>query len=164
MSNYMPLSIVIVVAAALSGCRPSGVASPSKTNAAAQPTGGVAITRDSSPEDVAKLLIAAIEKSDTAVLAQLVASQHVRSDTQRITQGRKQFAKVVDNGDALAIVGWRAKFSFLKSGSAKVASHSIDGERATVLLEAVNKQDEPVSLEVNLVREADLWKVMPGIK
>ena len=163
MSNTR-LAVAITAALLLAGCAPKKATSTASKEPTSLSAHGHEITRDSAPAEVAQLLIDALEKSDNATLAKLVASQHSQSDTARITQGRKEFQTVVDNADALAVVGWKLKFATLKPATAKVASHSVEGEQAIVQIEAVNKQDVPVTLTATLVREDGWWKVMPGVK
>lgn len=138
-----PLATLLVILA-LAGCAPAqSNSTPARTS--------TNISADSPPEEVARLLIAALESSHDGALAQFVASKRASRDIAEITQGRKEFEKIRGNSSALAIAGWKLKFATLKPSTAQVQSHSINGEEATVIIAGTGKDDQPKTLTAILI-------------
>ena len=122
------------------------------------------ITADSPPEEVARLLLAALEADDDETLAKLVATKRTSRDLAEITQGRKEFEKIRGRSSALAIAGWKLQFAALKPGTAEVQSHSVSGKEATVTIVGKGRDDQPKTLTATLTLEDGRWQVMPGLK
>jgi len=78
---------LLLLALVGAGCAPAKSGSASPAAASAISAHGLTVTAESPPEDVARLLVAALEHSDDAVLAQLVASNRNRADVERGNAG-----------------------------------------------------------------------------
>ena len=124
-----------------------------------------ALSSQSSPSDVASVLIKALDENDQNTLSGLVATQEgVRAVEGIYRKHGKSGGTTPEKAAALAAAGWRATYSFLKKNETAVKSESIEGERAVVIAEGKTLAGETRTLRIELFREDGVWKVGAGIR
>ena len=159
---------VLMLAAALfaalaTGCKRSDEAPTG------QPTGSFKypeeLSAQSTPEEVATLLLKALDEEDQQTLLGLVAVQAEAEAVDAIYRkyGRKSDAKP-EAVAAMAAAGWAASYAFLEKGATKVESSSVEGDSAAVIASGKRLAGASSSLKIKLIREEGLWKVRAGLE
>jgi len=118
------------------------------------------LSTDSTPSEVANVLIKALDEKDTKTLQGLVAVRTAGKELKAIDRRPgKEYgpAKVA----ALVAAGCRATYAFFKKGETEVTGADITDEIATVRARGKNKEDKPMGLVLPMVREDGLWKIKP---
>lgn len=163
--------VAFCAAGAMCGCgggdkegKPSAGGSPETPGATPAPYPAT-LSASSSPEQVAAVLIKALDEDDGATLLGLVAVETANAEVEAIFQKHGKTSKIKrGNVAALAASGWKATYSFFEPGETHVTGHEIDGDTATVHATGRNGEGSPTTLQINLVREDGLWKVKPGLE
>jgi len=154
-------------AALAAGFAPAGCGGDAE-DAASEDTGipyPASLGPDSSPSDVAKLLIEALEADDEGTLVGLVAAKAETANLNAIFERRGREGNVTPpKAAALAAAGWSATYSFLKPGQTRVRRHEIHGDKADVFATAVNRGGETRTLKIEMIREDGAWKVLAGLE
>jgi hypothetical protein len=161
----------VILALAISGCGDKGAEGESATeqgankSSSALPAYPESLSAESTPTEVATVLITALDAGNNQTLLGLVAIDKGMAEMGAIYRkhGRKSPltpAKVA----VFTVTGWRASHKFVKKNETQVDRESISGETATVFAKATSPVGKPCTLQITLVREAGLWKVAPGIK
>lgn len=123
------------------------------------------LSPESTPKDVAQVLIQALEDNDKDTLLGLVALTAGREEFDIIYQryGRENPMTPEEIGQLIA-AGWGATHDFMQPGSTQVVEEEISRDKATVTAEARGRNDEPRLLKISLVREDGVWKILPGLE
>ena len=156
-----------LVAGTLSGCGRSDqsgeeAAAEQASGAAAYPSG---LSADSSPGDVARVLINALEAGDRRTLLGLVALEVATEEVAAIFKGRaSKMGFDQDDVPALTVMGWSATYAFFEKGATEVTRETVTGDTATVLATGTVRSGDSQTLIISLVREEEVWKVKPGLK
>jgi len=123
------------------------------------------LSRESSPEDVARVLIRALEEEDKETLAGLVA---VKAEMAAVEAIYRRHGLRADTDPrsvaALAASGWSLTYAFMRPGETTVDHASVEGDSAVVVARATRADGAPCTLRIRLVREDGLWKVSGGIE
>ena len=127
---------------------------------------GITLTKDSSPEEVAALLIKGLDNEDTILLKQLVAVKHEKKEMSAIYERYgKESPVTLESAANLAVKGWQMTYSFLAKGQTSITKTDIHGDTATVHAMAkghVNFEDRYI--RIKLIKEDGWWKVAAGIE
>jgi len=147
-----------VLASMLWGVLASGCGSGDEDDApmSKPPPYPASLSKDSTPTDVAKLLVKALEEKDRRTLQGLVAVKAAGKDMERIGKTYSP-AKVA----ALVAIGCGSTYAFFKKGETEITGEEIGGDTATVRARGKNKEDKPMGLVLPMVREDGVWKVKP---
>ena len=133
---------------------------------AARPSYPPGLSAQSSPRQVAEALIQALDERDGQTLLGLVAIEHGGSEIDAIYQkyGRES-DKTPEQVAGLTISGWGATYAWFQKGATRITGERISGETATVEAQGINPNTgRPRLLQIEMVRENDLWKVKPGLQ
>jgi len=133
---------------------------------AALPSYPASLSADSSPRQVAEVLIQALDEKDGQTLLGLVAIEHGGSEIDAIYQkyGRES-DKTPEEVAGLTISGWSATYAWFQKGATRVTDERISGDTATVEAQGINPNTgRPRLLQIALVREDGRWKVKPGLQ
>ena len=133
---------------------------------ASLPSYPATLSADSSPSQVAEVLIQALDAKDGQTLLALVAIEHGAGDIDAIYQkyGRES-DRAPEQVAGLAASGWGATYAWFQKGATLVTGERISGDTATVEAQGINPNTgRPRLLQIQLVRENGLWKVKPGLQ
>jgi hypothetical protein len=151
-----------------SGCRrsPEGKTEEGITQPEEISGYGITLTRESTPEEVAQLLIKGLDNKDTGLLKQLVA---VKYETEAVDAIYSKYGKkssvTPEKAAGLAVAGWQATYAFFKAGQTTITKTEVQGDTATVYATAKGVTNlENRYIRINLVREDNWWKATAGIK
>ena len=139
----------------------SDTASP---GAMALPPYPSSLDADSSPSEVAEVLIAALEADDDATLIGLVAVEDAKKNVDAIFSkyGKKSNADPAQVA-AMTAAGWGASYAFFKPGRTTVARETIDGDTAVVIADGFIRRGDARELRISMIREEGVWKVRAGL-
>jgi len=159
----MFLMIAIPLVVAVSGCGRSGTdEEPSSGEAPEYPS---TLSAQSSPEDVARVLIRALDEGDKATLLGLVAAKAATGDIEAIYRRYGRTSNTRPEAVAgLAAAGWRASYAFLQTGQTQIKREEVQGDAAAVFVTGKSRDGRTATLKISLVREDGLWKVKPGLE
>ena len=146
----------------------NGTAPEAETETAGSPAAAsypAALSAASTPSEVARVLVQALDAQNKATLLGLVATKAATEQVDAIYKkyGKRSPIKPEANA-ALAAGGWLATYSFVQSGQTEVKGERITGESATVTAAAKGPDGTARTLMIKLVREERVWKVLPGIE
>ena len=123
------------------------------------------LSADSSPADVAAVLIRALEQKDSAALAGLVAVKAESEAVESIYRRHGREANTDCNKvAAMTAGGWGASYAFVRNGSTEIVNESVDGDRAVVQATGTLQGGDACKLRIKFVREEGVWKVRAGIE
>ncbi len=123
------------------------------------------LSGDSSPEQVAAVLIKALEERDKDTLLGLVAAEAAARQIDAIFRkhGRARRTEPV-KAAGLTVVGWSATYAFFQNGQTKLKRQVIEGDNATVFASGKRPDGKPATIKIKLLRENGLWKVRTGLE
>uniref|UniRef100_A0A7C6ECP3 DUF4878 domain-containing protein n=1 Tax=candidate division WOR-3 bacterium TaxID=2052148 RepID=A0A7C6ECP3_UNCW3 len=126
---------------------------------------GITLTKESSPKEVASLLIKGLDNDDEDVLTKLVAVKNEMAEIKKVFQKHGQRAKKLTPEDVASLTakGWMASYAFLEPGWTKITDETIEGDRAYVYCVARNPKGRERNFEIRLIREDGWWKVTAGL-
>lgn len=127
---------------------------------------GITITKASTPQDVARLLIQGVDNKDEALLAKLVAVKDGKKKTEEIfaKYGRRE-KWPYDAVAKTAASGWQATYSFYDKFKTRIIEEKIEGELAFVKAAGINRvSQQERKFEIRLIKEDNLWRVRMGIQ
>jgi len=170
--RLFPLSVVLILTASMAavGCGPKD--SPREEAAEGVSTrysGDVisayelTISAESSPQEVAQMLIKALDNKDGELLITLCAVKEATEEVNRIGRGRLTFTPA--KAAKLAAVGWLATYFFYEPGQTEVVDEDV--QDGTAVVHAMGRHPETKKgrkLEIRFKREDEWWKVLPGLK
>ncbi len=119
------------------------------------------LTESSTPTEVAKVALQAINSNDMAALLELVALKKVQQDVLAITQGRSNFQKMVDKAGVTAAQAINFEINNLDAQPREIGAETITGELATVIIEGM-RAGKPQNRTLWFVREQGRWKLVPS--
>jgi len=122
------------------------------------------LSAQSSPEEVARTLIDALDTGRKKTLLGLVAVKQGSADIEAIYRkyGRESNTKP-EAVAALAVAGWAGTCAFYVPGEIQVERQEVRGDSAAVFASGTTRGGKRSTLEITLVREDGFWKVCPGI-
>jgi hypothetical protein len=157
--------------AATAGCQRTGddaardPAASGQGESSAAPAYPAALSADSSPEQVARALIDALDADDMPTLVGLVAARSEAEAIDRIFRKRGREANTSPAKAArLAAAGWGATYAFCQAGKTAVERQALHDGRAAVYASATRRDGKGCTLRIDLIREDGLWKVCAGLK
>lgn len=119
------------------------------------------LSPETTPEQAAEFALQAIAGKDTEALISLIAVDTVRGDVQSITRGRSSMEGMAEKSVGMAAGAIRLNINFLDPEPRSVGQAVIDGDRATVAIHG-QAAGKPLQKELYLVRENNLWKLVPS--
>ena len=158
------LAILVCWLLALSGCEGKGTETQAESKALAPYPSS--LSTQSSPSQVAEVLIQALDAGDDQVLQGLVAVQREAEAIDRIygKYGKKHATTPADAA-ALAASGWKASYAWFAPGTTYVVRENINGDTAWVKAQGVNPTTRKArELVISMVQEEGVWKVAAGLK
>jgi hypothetical protein len=147
----------------MAGCGSEGSEEETEAALPSYPPG---LSADSSPRQVAEVLIQALDEKDGQTLLGLVAIEHGGSEIDAIYQkyGRES-DRTPEQIAGLTVSGWSATYAWFQKGATRVTGEQISGDTATVEAQGINPNTgRPRLLQIDLVQENGLWKVKPGLQ
>lgn len=126
---------------------------------------GITLTRESSPREVASVLIKALDNNDEVMLTKLVAIKNEMEEFKKIYQRYGQRAKKI-TPEKVAITtakGWIASYAIFEPGRTRIIGVKVEGEKAYVYCVGINSQGKERAFEIRMVREDGWWKVIAGL-
>jgi hypothetical protein len=164
----MGLGALVVAALAcwvvlLGGC--GGESAETQAESKTLPPYPSALSAQSSPSQVAEVLIQALDEGDDQVLLGLVAVKHdiEAIDSIYSRHGREHETAPADAA-ALTASGWKTSYAWYQSGATYVTEETIDGDTAVVWARGLNPTTGRArELTISMVREDGVWKVAAGL-
>jgi len=161
----------ILLLAAISGCgnengdEKSSQAQSPKESASVLLSYPSSLSAKSSPSDVAKVLIEALDADDKETLLGLVAVNKGMADIEAIYRkhGRRSNLKP-EGAVVMAVAGWQATYAFFEKNQTQVERETINGDTAEVFAAGKSPVGKSCTLKIILLREEGLWKVRPGLE
>ena len=147
----------------MTGCASGGGEERTEAALPAYPAG---LSAESSPQEVAEVLINALDEEDSQVLLGLVAITHAVGEVDAIY---RKYGRESDTSPAavarLAASGWAATYAWFQPGATRVTGERVAGDTAIVDAQGVNSSTGTRRLlQIEMVREDGLWKVKPGLQ
>jgi len=164
------VSCIVASALLVAGCRESGDQASEADQPEARPARVSSrypdpLSADSSPEDVARRLIQALDEEDGAALLGLVAVEAEMAAVDRIHKRHGRESKISPDGVCrMTAAGWQATYAFLRRGETRVDRSEVHGDAATVFAVGTKPTGAVTTLRINLTREGGVWKVRAGLK
>lgn len=126
---------------------------------------GITLKKESTPEEVAELLISGLDHEDEELLKKLVAVKYAKEDIDSIFRKRLRKSDVTyDQAAGFAVDGWIMTYTFCSKGETRIISTTIDGDKATVIASGrYRSTGESNRIRIDLRREEGWWKVQHGI-
>ncbi len=159
--------IVITIALSLllitTGCRSEEKIVP-KSEAEKISAYGITLTRESSPREVAHLLVKGLDNEDRELLSKLVAVKHEMEEVKNLFREYGRAYKGSPEKVAASVAaGWMATYLFFQSGQTAVTDERIEGDKASVYATGRKLNGEIRTLEIRMIREDGWWKVQAGL-
>jgi len=165
------LSVCFLVLAIASGCNrndqgdgaaPQPADEPSATALAPYPAD---LSAQSSPTDVATVLIRALDADDAETLRGLVAVKHEVEAVDAIYRRHGRAGDTTpEKAATMAAAGWQATYLFFETNATQVERETIEKDTAEVFAAGKSPTGKPRTLKIKLVREDDVWKVRAGLE
>ena len=157
------LTALACLVVALGGCGGGGVEKEPEDEAI--PPYPAGLSSQSSPSQVAEVLIQALDGGNDEVLRGLVAVKHEIAAVDGIYS---KYGRDHDTPPAeaigLTVAGWNMSYAWYQPGATRVSWEQIDGDNAVVGAQGVNPQTGRArELTIKLVREDGVWKVAAGL-
>ncbi len=123
------------------------------------------LSAESSPKEVAQVLIQALDADDKQTLLGLVAVEHEMAAVDAIYRkhGRRSNHKP-ESVAAMTVAGWQATHLFFEENETQVERETIKGDAAVVFARGKTPVGKPQMLKITLLREDGLWKVRAGLE
>ena len=161
----------LLLAVAASGCdrnNDAGESTPaprSGESASALPPYPSGLSAESSPTEVAQVLIQALDADDNGTLLGLVAVNHEMAAVDAIHRkhGRRSRLKP-ESVSAMTAAGWRATYAFFQENETRIERETVKGDTAEVFAAGKTPVGKARTLKINLLREGGLWKVRAGLE
>jgi len=158
------LAILAWSVVVLNGCGGGGA----KTEAASAvvPPYPATLSAQSSPSQVAAVLIQALDEANDPVLLGLVAVKHEVEAMDGIYRSHgKQHETSPPAAAALTVSGWKLSYAWYQPGATYVTRERIDGDTAVVSAQGLNPTTGRArELTIDMVWEDGVWKVAAGLQ
>jgi len=126
---------------------------------------GLTLTTESSPIEVAKLLVKGLDNEDKGLLTKLVAVKYEMKEMEKIFHKYGRKSNLTPEKVAIVVSsGWLATYLSFQSGKTILVKEKIEGNNAIVYATGINLKGEKQILEIKMVREDNWWKVQSGLK
>ena len=124
------------------------------------------LSAQSSPSQVAAVLIQGLDQGNDAVLQGLVA---VKREIQAIDgiyrKHGKEHETPASDAARLTVSGWKASYAWYQPGATHVTREVVKGDTATVWAQGLNPNTGRArELTINMVWEDGVWKVAAGLQ
>lgn len=161
------VSVVAALAcwvAVLGGC--GGESAEMQAESQALPPYPSALSAQSSPSQVAEVLIQALDEGNDQVLLGLVAVKHEIEAIDSIYRKHgKEHETTPADGAALAVSGWKTSYTWYQPGATYVTGERTDGDTAGVWAQGINPTTGRArELTISMVWEDGVWKVAAGLQ
>ena len=124
-----------------------------------------ALSAESSPSEVAQVLIQALDEDDTETLLGLVATKAGAEAIEAIFSARGRKSNMTPaQVAALPVSGWRATYAFFLTGETEVTREEVHADTALVFANGKKPEGRSQTLKIKLIREDGLWKVRLGLQ
>ena len=124
-----------------------------------------ALSSESSPMDVARVLIKALDEGDKQTLLGWVAA---KAEVEAVEAIYRRHGRTADTNPEqaarLAAGGWLATYAFFQKGQTEVKRESIRGDKVIVFASGKAPDGKPRTLIIKFAREDGLWKVRAGLQ
>jgi len=123
---------------------------------------GIVLIKESPPQDVARLLIQALENDNKEILTKLVAVQY---EARALTTTRRQLAalgKKKLTPEKIAVMtaaGWCGTYLSFTPGRTRITDETICGDTAYVNIIAIDLRGKEQPNAIKMVREDGRWKI-----
>jgi hypothetical protein len=124
------------------------------------------LSAQSSPTQVAQVLIRALDEDNERVLEGLVAVKHEIEAIDAIYRKHgKAHETSTASAAAMTVSGWKTSYAWYEPGATHVRSERVGGETATVEAEGLNSTTgRRRELTITMVKEDGVWKVAAGLQ
>ena len=170
MRKCAALLLCCLAVAIFRGCAKNGANDGSASEPGAErPAASLAsypgeLSAESSPSDVAMVLIEALDGDDKETLLGLVAVNHEMEAVDAIYRRHGRASDISpEKTAAMTATGWQATYAFFKNDETTVERETVRGDTAEVFASGKSPVGEPRTLKIKLVREDDVWKVRAGL-
>jgi len=154
----------VSLAAMMPACRRGGDANGDALSAAVFPY-PTSLSPESSPIEVARALVRALDEDDKQTLLGLVAVKAAVAEMNEIFRKHGRTGKTKPkSAAAMAAAGWSATYVFFQQGETVVEREVIQRDTATVFANGKTPDGKPRMLKITLLREDGLWKVRAGLE
>ena len=166
----VPVLILLATAVTAAGCgkgKDEAAAGDGADESAAAPSllYPATLGPESAPEDVASVLVQALDDGDQATLLGLVAVAAESQAVSAIYERHGKTAEIKPQAVArMTAAGWQATYVFCQKGETEVVSASVEGDTAVVNATVKRPDGIPGRLRIMLTREDGVWKVCAGLK
>ncbi len=126
---------------------------------------GIKITKDSTSQEVARLLIAGLDNRDEVLLKKLAAVEYVKREVDDIF-GRHtgKSETTFEQAAGFAVDRWITTYAIFRKGQTYVSSTNVSGDTATVIATGSNKSTgEIMKISIPMRKEKGWWKVEHGV-
>lgn len=162
-TEFILACCIVLALVAVCGC---GGEEPGESGADAPPPYPASLSANSTPSQVAEVLIQGLDAGDQQLLAGLVAAKHEAEAQDEIYRkhGREHETSPADAARSLA-AGWGMTYAWFEPGSTVVVSERITGDTAVVQAQGRNPTTgRPRELTIQMVREDGVWKAVGGLE
>ncbi len=126
---------------------------------------GITLTKESSPKEVANLLIKGLDNEDEELLKKLVAVDYETKEIEKIFKNQGKKAKINKEEVAdLTVSGWLLTYTFFEKGKTRVIEEEIEGDFAYVYASGIKPNGKERTIEIRMVKEEGFWKIQAGLK
>jgi predicted transcriptional regulator len=123
------------------------------------------LSAESTPKEVAGVLIRALDEDDEATLLGLVAAKAEAESVNEIYRKHGRNADTrPETAARLVALGWRATYVFFQEGKTEVVREVVTGDTADVFAGGKAPDGKERTLKIRLLREDGLWKVRAGLQ
>lgn len=123
------------------------------------------LSAESTPKEVAGVLIRALDEDDEATLLGLVAA---KAGAEAVNEIYRKYGRNADTRPEtaawLAASGWRATYAFFQKEKTEVVREVVTGDTADVFAGGKAPDGKERTLQIRLLREDGLWKVKAGLQ
>lgn len=158
------LAILALSVLVLNGC--GGGDAETEATGEPVPPYPATLSAQSSPSQVAAVLIQALDEGNNPVLLGLVAVKHEVEAIDGIYKSHgKQHETSPSAAAALTVSGWKLSYSWYQPGATYVTRERIDGDTAVVSAQGLNPTTGRArQLRISMVWEDGVWKVAAGLQ
>jgi len=123
------------------------------------------LSAESTPKEVAGVLVRALDEDDGATLVGLVAAKAEAEAVNAIYRKHgREGATSPESAARLAAAGWMATYAFFQEGETEVVREVVTGDTAEVFAAGKAPDGKDRTLKIKLLREDGLWKVGAGLQ
>jgi hypothetical protein len=158
------LAVLLCWVVVLGGC--GGEGAETQAEGKTLPPYPSALSAQSSPTQVAQVLIQALDEGNDQVLLGLVAVKHdVEAIDSIYRKHGKEHETAPADAAALTVSGWKTSYAWYQPGATYVAEETIEGNTAAVWAQGANPTTgRPRELTISMVWEDGVWKVAAGLQ